>query len=122
MKFIEQSDKCEKVESELSKLKRNLSKATAEYLILEESNEKLKKQNVTLSKERTQQVDRLTKSTIKADSIESKIESVTECVGKKVAKDIKDLRDELLKEMYEVKQQIGRSVIQTYAEKKNDLA
>jgi hypothetical protein len=52
---------------------------------------------------------------MKADSIESKIESVTECVGKKLAKDIKDLRDELLKEMYEVKQQIGRSVIQTSA-------
>jgi hypothetical protein len=71
MKVIEQNDKCEKVESELSKLKHNLSKATAECLVLEESNEKLKKQNATLSKEKTQLADRLAKSTMKADSIES---------------------------------------------------
>jgi hypothetical protein len=113
MKSIEQSDKCEKVESKLAKLKHNLSKVTAGCLILKESIEKLKKENVTLSKEKTQLDDGLMKSTVRADSIEPKIERVAECVGKKGAKDIKYLR----KELYVLKQKIGRSVIQTSADK-----
>lgn len=89
------SEKLKESESQVKTLKTQRSKDSAHSIILEEENNKLKKKIESISKEKTQLVDQLMKHSIATDSVEQKLET-----------EIQDLKDVLLKEMQELREQI----------------
>lgn len=92
------TEKVKESDGEIKTLKSKLSTTSAQNLILEEENSKLKKKIDSINKDKTQLVDQLMKSTTAHESVEDKIEA-----------EIQDLKDSLLKELNEIKQQVESS-------------
>lgn len=92
-------EKVSEKDNELKCVKTRLAKASSQTLILEEENTKLKKRVDTTSKEKTNLVDQLMKSTTANESIEAKIET-----------EIHELKEVFLKEIQEIKNQVEKSM------------
>lgn len=92
-------EKSRKSESEIKTLKSKLSEASSKCLILEEGTRKLKKNAEVILKEKSDLLDQLMKSTVASESLESKFEN-----------EISDLKNDLMKEMLEIKSQVQKSM------------
>ena len=100
--LTQESKRSKQIEIELKTHQRKLSEATAQSLVMEEENSKLKNNLDKMSKDKTSLVDQMMKTSTGCDLIETKLET-----------EIQDLKDVHLKEIQEVRNQVEKSMLIT---------
>ena len=108
-KVSDLSSQKEKVESCLARSKADLKKATGQMLVHEEENKKLHTENDKLKKEKSDLVGQLAKLRGHSDSLDSKLEKISEEVEDKIEAEVADLKKVIMNELKDIKIQIDRS-------------